>query len=80
MKPFSMRHILKDTCNNYSFPRKRKQSLCKMKKAPTKPVLKPFREEQQSTVELLQGAAAAPPDNADNQQSEDADYWSSDPL
>lgn len=46
MKPFSMRRILKDTCNNYSFQRKRKQSLCKMKKAPKKPVLKPFQEEQ----------------------------------
>lgn len=50
MKPFSMRLILKDTCNNHSFLRKRKQSLCKMNKAPKKPILKPFQEEQQSPM------------------------------
>lgn len=47
MKPFSMRRILKDTCNKNSFQRKRKQSLCKMNRAPKKPLLKPFQEEQQ---------------------------------
>lgn len=64
MKPFSMRHILKDTCNNHPFQRKRKQSLCEMKKAPKKPILKPFREEEQSPMGHLRCAPAA----TDNQR------------
>lgn len=59
MKPFSMRHILKDTCNNHPFQRKRKQSLCEMKKAPKKPILKPFQEEEQSPMGHLHCAPAA---------------------
>ena len=64
MKPFSMRHILKDTCNNHPFQRKRKQSLCEMKKAPKKPILKPFQEEQQSPMGHLHCVPAA----TDNQR------------
>ena len=40
MKPFSMRRILKDT--SFFSEKKRKQSLCKTKRAPKKPILKPF--------------------------------------
>ena len=50
MKPFSTSYILKDTCNNNSFKRKGKQSLCQMKKAPKKPVLKPFWEQKSPTL------------------------------
>lgn len=59
MKPFSMRRILKDTCNNHSFQRKRNQSLYEMKKAPKKPILKPFQEEQQSPMGHSHCAPAA---------------------
>lgn len=50
---------LKDTCSNRSFQRERKQSLCKMKGAPKKPVLKPFQE-QKSPTGHGQRAGAAP--------------------
>lgn len=65
MKPFSI-----NTKGHFIlFKEKEKQSLCKIKRAPKKPILKPFREEQQPTM----GHSCMTTQT--DQQSEDADRF-----
>lgn len=66
MKPFSI-----NTKGHFILfkEKEKKQSLCKIKRAPKKPILKPFREEQQSTM----GHSCMTTQT--DQQSEDADHF-----
>lgn len=71
MKPFSMRLILKDTCNNHSFlGKKNKNKACvKWTELQRSQLLKPFQEEQQSPMGPNRCGPPAPHASLDGQRA-----------